>query len=86
MKAYDKRLDIGQIDVGDLANMEYSQLRDKCQKNRLPPLSPDKFELRLRQEQQFTNGKEDFDHVVNIYNKYFEVISGSVTELKSRTQ
>ena len=48
------------------------------QKNRLPPLSPDKFEVKLRQEKQFTNGKEDFDHVVKIYKKYFDVISGSV--------
>ena len=87
MKAYDKRLDIGQIEIDDLANIwSYSELRDKCMKNRLPPLSPDKFEVKLRQEKQFTNGKEDFDHVVKIYNKYFDVISGSVTELQSRTQ
>ena len=66
MKAYYMRLDVGQVDIGDLANISYGELRDKCVKNRLPPLSPDKFELRLRQEKQFTNGKEDFDHVVNI--------------------
>ena len=87
MKAYYMRLDIGQIEIDDLANISsYSELEDKCQKNRLPPLSPDKFEVKLRQEKQFTNGKEDFDHVVKIYKKYFDVISGSVTELRSRTQ
>ena len=87
MKDFYKRLDIGQIEIDDLANISsYSELTEKCQKNRLPPLSPDKFEVKLRQEKKFTNGKEDFDHVVKIYNKYFQVISGSVTELKSRTQ
>ena len=86
MKAHVKRLDIGQVEIDDLANISYLALRDDCMKNRLPPLSPDKFELKLRQEKEFTNGKEDFDHVVKIYNKYFEVISGSVTELSSRTE
>ena len=86
MKAHYMRLDIGQIEIDDLANISYGEFASKCQKNRLPPLSPDKFEVKLRQEKQFTNGKEDFDHVVKIYNKYFDVISGSVTELESRTQ
>ena len=87
MKDYDMRLDIGQIEIDDLANnSSYWQLQVECVKNRLPPLSPDKFEVKLRQEKQFTNGKEDFDHVVKIYKKYFDVISGSVTKLESRTQ
>ena len=86
MKDFDMRLDIGQVKIDDLANTSYDALRDKCTKNRLPPLSPDKFELKLRQEKEFTNGKEDFDHVVKIYRNYFDVISGSVTQLWSRTQ
>ena len=86
MKHHGMRLDIGQIEIDDLANFSYCRLQGKCVKNRLPPLSPDKFEVKLRQEKQFTNQKEDFDHVVKIYNKYFEVISDSVTELSLRTQ
>ena len=72
MKPDFMRLDMGQIEIDDLANnTSYLQFCDKCMKNRLPPLSPDKFEVKLRQEKQFTNGKEDFDHVVKDLQEVF---------------
>ena len=81
IKDSDFRLNLGEVKIEDLAEDHYYYLVEKCKKNRLPPLSPNAFEHKLRTEKAFTNGKEDFDRVVNIYNTFFAVVSGSATEL-----
>ena len=83
IKPSHSRLNLGEVKIEDLAKHNgYGNLVNNCMKNRLPPLSPNAFEQKLRTEKAFTNGKEDFDRVVNIYNTFFGVVSGSATELK----
>ena len=83
IKPSNRRLNLGEVKIEHLAKSgDYFDLRDQCMQNRLPPLSPNAFEQKLRTEKAFTNGKEDFDRVVNIYNTFFGVVSGSATELR----
>ena len=51
IKPSNQRWNLGEVKIEDLASLNYNKLRDKCVKNRLPPLSPNAFEHKLRTEE-----------------------------------
>ena len=91
VKDYDQRWDLSkgmEIDADGsavLRSKHYDTVKDMCQSDRMPPMSPSKVEQLLTTEKVFTS-KADANIVANIYKTFFDIVSSSMKTLELGAQ